>query len=37
VLMALFDGLLVRGLRQRTMPRAQVARVLRSVIGQMMR
>jgi TetR/AcrR family transcriptional repressor of uid operon len=37
VLMALFDGLMVRGLRQSDVPRAQVTRVLRSVIGEMMR
>jgi AcrR family transcriptional regulator len=37
VLMALFDGLMVRGLRQPDLPRAQVARVLRAVIAQLMR
>ena len=37
VLMALFDGLMVRGLRQNDVPRPQVTRVLRGVIGEMMR
>jgi AcrR family transcriptional regulator len=37
VLMALFDGLMIRGLRQDHVPRAQVTRVLRAVIGEMMR
>lgn len=37
VLMALFDGLMLRGLRNPDLNRAQVTRVLRSVIAQMMR
>jgi AcrR family transcriptional regulator len=37
VLMALFDGLMVRGLRQPDLPRPQVARVLRAVIAELMR
>lgn len=36
VLMALFDGLMVRGLRNPDLNRAQVTRVLRAVIAQMM-
>jgi AcrR family transcriptional regulator len=37
VLMALFDGLMVRGLRNPDLNRTQVTRVLRSVIAEMMR
>lgn len=37
VLMALFDGLMVRGLRQPDLPRPQVTRVLRAVIAELMR
>lgn len=37
VLMALFDGLMIRGLRQPDLNRTQVTKVLRSVIGEMMR
>lgn len=37
VLMALFDGLMVRGLRQPDVPRAQVTRVLRGLLREMMR
>lgn len=37
VLMALFDGLMVRGLRQPDVPRPQVTRVLRAVIAELMR
>jgi hypothetical protein len=36
VLMALFDGLMIRGLKQPRIGRAQVTRVLRAMIGQMM-
>jgi TetR/AcrR family transcriptional repressor of uid operon len=37
VLMALFDGLMIRGLRQPDAPRAQVTRVLRALLREMMR
>jgi AcrR family transcriptional regulator len=37
VLMALFDGLMIRGLRQPDMNRAQVTRVLRAVMADLLR
>ena len=37
VLLALFEGLMVRGLRQSELQRAQVTRVLRGVISEMLR
>lgn len=37
LLMALFDGLMVRGLRQPDLNRAQLTRVLRAVMGDLLR
>lgn len=37
VLLALFEGLMMRGLRQRELPREEVTRVLRAVVGELMR